>query len=69
MTDIQTHPTQLASTDFQQPKFSLNYQQRRWLGYIIRYIIAAILIVFAFVPVVFRKLSRRRTSCQKNKHS
>ncbi len=53
MTDIQTHPTQLASTDFQQPKFSLNYQQRRWLGYIIRYIIAAILIVFAFVPVVW----------------
>lgn len=53
MTDIQTHSTQLASTDFQQPKFSLNYQQRRWLGYIIRYIIAAILIVFAFVPVVW----------------
>lgn len=53
MTDVQSHPTKLSSTAFKGPNFSLNYQQRRWLGYIIRYIIAAILIVFAFVPVVW----------------
>jgi arabinogalactan oligomer/maltooligosaccharide transport system permease protein len=31
----------------------LSFQQRRWLGYAIRYLIAAILIVFAFVPLVW----------------
>ncbi len=31
----------------------LSYRQRRWLGYGIRYVIAAALIVFAFVPVVW----------------
>lgn len=31
----------------------LSFGQRRWLGYAIRYVIAAVLIVFAFVPVVW----------------
>ncbi len=31
----------------------LSYRQRRWLGYGVRYLIAAALIVFAFVPVVW----------------
>ncbi len=31
----------------------LNYNQRKYLGYAIRYAIAALLIVFAFVPVVW----------------
>lgn len=53
MTDIQTHSTPIATASYKKPNFSLNYQQRRWLGYIVRYIIAAILIVFAFVPVVW----------------
>lgn len=34
-------------------KFSLTYQQKRWIGYGIRYVIAALLIVFAFIPVVW----------------
>ncbi|MFN8371358.1 MAG: sugar ABC transporter permease [Anaerolineae bacterium] len=33
--------------------FSLNFRQRRMLGYAIRYVIAAFLIVFAFVPVIW----------------
>lgn len=33
--------------------FTLGFRQRRWLGYAIRYVIAAVLIVFAFVPVVW----------------
>lgn len=31
----------------------LNFRQRRWLSYALRYVIAAVLIVFAFVPVVW----------------
>ncbi len=36
-----------------QKTFTLTFQQRRWISYAIRYVIAAILIVFAFVPVVW----------------
>lgn len=32
---------------------TLSFRQRRYLGYAIRYVIAAVLIVFAFVPVVW----------------
>lgn len=31
----------------------LSFRQRRWIGYGVRYVIAAMLIVFAFVPVVW----------------
>ncbi len=31
----------------------LSFRQRRWLGYAVRYVIAILLIVFAFVPVVW----------------
>jgi arabinogalactan oligomer / maltooligosaccharide transport system permease protein len=31
----------------------LSFRQRRWLSYTLRYVIAAVLIVFAFVPVVW----------------
>ncbi|HEX2619805.1 MAG TPA: sugar ABC transporter permease [Phototrophicaceae bacterium] len=39
------------STSVQPPL--LNFQQRRLLGYAVRYLIAALLIVFAFIPVVW----------------
>ncbi|MBN1967067.1 MAG: sugar ABC transporter permease [Anaerolineae bacterium] len=32
---------------------ALSFRQQRWLGYGVRYVIAAVLIVFAFVPVVW----------------
>ena len=32
---------------------SLTFRQRRWISYAVRYVIAAVLIVFAFVPVVW----------------
>lgn len=32
---------------------NLSFQQQRWLGYAIRYLIAVVLIIFAFVPVVW----------------
>lgn len=35
------------------PRRELTFRQRRWLSYGVRYVIAAILIVFAFVPVVW----------------
>ena len=36
-----------------QPAFALTIHQRRWFSYFVRYLIAAVLIVFAFTPVVW----------------
>lgn len=41
------------SLDLLQPRETLTFRQRRLLSYAIRYVIAAILIVFAFIPVVW----------------
>ena len=44
--------TQVPSSANSQGIPGLSWQQQKYLGYAVRYIIAIVLIVFAFVPVV-----------------